>query len=399
VLERVAAVPAATFGADHWGRAPLLSRARELPLGGFADLFGPAAVDELISRRGLRTPFLRMAKDGSVLAPARYTRGGGAGAGAPEQVADDKVLALLDDGATLVLQGLHRTHPPVIELANELSAELGHPVQVNAYVTPPQNQGFAAHYDVHDVFVLQITGTKQWRIHEPVLLDPLPEQQWEQRRDEVAARATETPLIDTALEPGDALYLPRGYLHSATALGAFTIHLTVGVHPVTRHRLVREILAGAKGTRELRRSLPMGVDLGDPSVLAPEVAATVAALREHVDAAEPAPIAAAVAADLRELTRAEPLAPLAALAAAANLGPGTALRLRRGLRAAVSADGDAVTVRLIDTTVRFPVAAQAALKFVLDAAGFTPEQLPGLEPDEQLVIARRLLREGIVVPA
>lgn len=398
MLERVAAVSAATFGADHWGRAPLLSRARELPLGGFGDVFGPDAVDELVSRRGLRTPFLRMAKDGSVLAPARYTRGGGAGAGAGDQVADDKVLALLDDGATLVLQGLHRTHPPVIELANELSAELGHPVQVNAYITPPQNQGFAAHYDVHDVFVLQITGTKQWRIHEPVLLDPLPDQPWEQRRDEVAARAGEPALIDTVLEPGDALYLPRGFLHSATALGAFTIHLTVGVHPVTRYRLAREILAGSKGSRELRRSLPMGVDLGDPSVLAPHVAATVAALREHVEAAEPAPLAAAVAADLRELTRAEPLAPLAALAAAANLGPGTALRLRRGLRADVGASDDAVTVRLIDTTIRFPPAAQPALKFVFDAAGFTPEQLPGLEPDEQLVIARRLLREGIVVP-
>ena len=52
-------------------------------------------------------------------------------------------------------------------------------------------------------------------MHEPVLVDPLPDQDWEKRRDEVAARAAEAPLIDTVLEPGDALYLPRGYLHSA----------------------------------------------------------------------------------------------------------------------------------------------------------------------------------------
>src|SRR6266480_4558078 len=75
-------------------------------------------------------------------------------------------------GATLVLQGLHRTWPPLVAFASELAAELGHPVQVNAYVTPPQNTGFAAHYDVHDVFVLQIAGRKKWRVHEPVLTDP-----------------------------------------------------------------------------------------------------------------------------------------------------------------------------------------------------------------------------------
>jgi hypothetical protein len=298
-----------------------------------------------------------------------------------------------------VLQGLHRTWPPIIDLANELSADLGHPVQVNAYITPPQNQGFAAHYDVHDVFVLQITGTKQWRVHEPVLVDPLPEQDWEQRRAAVAARAGEPPIIDTVLAPGDALYLPRGYLHSAQALGEFSIHLTVGVHPITRHRVMREIVASTRDDRELRRSLPMGVDLGDPSVLASEFAATVTALRAHLDSAEPTGAAAAIATDLRDLTRPEPLAPLAALTAAASLAPSSRLRLRRGLRALVSADGDAVTVKLIDTSVRFPIAADAALKVVLDGREFTPAQLPGLDPDEQLVVARRLLREGIVVSA
>src|SRR3712207_7315153 len=41
-------------------------------------------------------------------------------------------------------------------------------------------------------------------------------------------------VIDAVLRPGDALYLPRGYLHSATALGAISAHLTVGIHSVTR---------------------------------------------------------------------------------------------------------------------------------------------------------------------
>ena len=39
-------------------------------------------------------------------------------------------------------------------------------------MTPPQNQGFSNHYDVHDVFVLQIEGEKRWQIHAPVLRGP-----------------------------------------------------------------------------------------------------------------------------------------------------------------------------------------------------------------------------------
>ena len=151
------------FADRYWATSALLTPAAELDRD-FTDLFSTAAVDELISRRGLRTPFLRMAKDGSVLASAAFTRSGGVGAGIADQAADDKVLGQLAGGATLVLQALHRTWPPLIEFGSMLAAELGHPVQINAYITPPENRGFAAHYDTHDVFVLQVAGSKRWTI-------------------------------------------------------------------------------------------------------------------------------------------------------------------------------------------------------------------------------------------
>ena len=278
-LARCIGVPVPEFAAAYWGRRPLLTRTVDSKQN-FTDLLDAEAVDELVSRRGLRTPFLRMAKAGSVLATERFTRSGGSGATIADQVADDKVLNELADGATLVLQALHRTWPALVRFSSELSTELGHPVQINAYITPPQNQGFAAHYDNHDVFVLQVAGRKRWRVHEPVLLDPLPDQKWEQRRTAVSAKAEQEPLIDTVLEPGDALYLPRGYLHSASALGELTIHLTVGVHPITRNTLLHQLIDAAGSDIELRKSLPMGVDLSDPAVLAPHLAATAAALAD-----------------------------------------------------------------------------------------------------------------------
>jgi hypothetical protein len=381
--------------AHYWGRQPYLRRSEGRS---YSDLFDAAAVDELVSRRGLRTPFLRMAKDGSVLPAARFTRGGGAGAGSPDQAADDRVLDRMAEGVTLVLQGLHRTWPPLVDFGVTLADELGHPVQINAYVTPPDSQGFAAHYDVHDVFVLQIHGRKQWRIHEPVLRDPIGDQPWEQYRDEVAARAEEPALIDTVLDPGDALYLPRGYLHSAVALGETSIHLTVGIHALHRYQLARHLLGLVKDDADLRSALPVGVDLTDPTVLGPHVRAVVAALHEALDRVDPDRVAALVGADLAAQTRPAPLGPLAQLQAQAALTARTSLRLRPALRVRLTTAGGETRLSLPDKRIALPAASEPALKLVLGGAAFEPGDLPGLDPEEQLVIARRLLREGVVVP-
>ena len=101
----------------------------------------------------------------------------------------------------MVFQGLHRTWPPLIEFTGQLVADLGHPVQVNAYLTPPAAQGFAAHYDTHDVFVVQVAGRKHWTIHEPVVRLPRPDEPWDGRRAAVAARAQEPPTSTPSCAP------------------------------------------------------------------------------------------------------------------------------------------------------------------------------------------------------
>ncbi|SHH20881.1 Cupin superfamily protein [Jatrophihabitans endophyticus] len=398
-LTRCVSCTADVFAREYWGRAPLLSRAAELR-GSFTDLLDTAAVDELVSERGLRTPFLRMAKEGAVLNAGTFTRGGGAGATVTDLAADDKVLAQLGDGATLVLQALHRSWPPLVEFGSRLADELGHPVQVNAYVTPPQNQGFAAHYDVHDVFVLQVSGRKKWTIHAPVVDSPLDNQPWDKRKDAVAARTADEPVIDTVIEPGDALYLPRGTIHSAAALGETSIHLTVGVHPLTRYHLVKHLLAAVQEDPALRTSLPVGVDLADPDVLADELSATLAALHRALDAQPVAAAAEHVGTNLMQRTRPEALAPLAQLTAAASLTAATPVRRRAGLRIRVRRDADGATALvLLDRTVTVPAAAADAVKTVLTGAAFTPAELPGLDDDGRLALVRRLLRDGVLVPA
>jgi len=397
-LGRCIAVDPGTFAAAHWGREPLLTRAAELPVG-FGDLLDLDAADELLSRRGLRTPFLRIARDGDVLDSKHFTGGGGAGAEIADQVRDDRVLRLFADGHTVVLQGLHRLWPPIIDFAGRLAAELGHPCQANAYITPPSARGFAAHYDVHDVFVLQLAGAKRWNVHRPVHPAPLRSQPWNQHAAAVAQAAREPPLIDALLEAGDALYLPRGYLHSGTALGDTSAHLTIGVHVVTRFALVDALCALVAGDERLRESLPMGIDTADPEQLAPHLGTVVDVLTEALRRVPAQDVARTVRQRAWTGTRPEPLRPLANAGFARSLRGDARVRLRAGLAHRLTRTGDGVTLELADRTITLPASTAAALELLLLGGGVEVAELPDLADDDRLVLVRRLLREGVLVPA
>ena len=395
-LGRVAPDPA--FAAEHWGRAPLLTRAADRDA--FRDLLDLDGVDELLSRRGLRTPFLRIARNGTVVDSSSFTGPGGVGAEIGDQVRDDRVAALFADGHTVVLQALHRTWPAVIDLCTSLAADLGHPVQANAYVTPPSSRGFSAHYDVHDVFVLQLAGRKHWTVHAPVHDDPLRDQPWNDHARAVAARARDdAPAIDTVLEPGDALYLPRGWLHAATALGEVSAHLTVGVHVVTRYALVEALAALVAHDPALRASLPLGLDVADPDALAPHVDSVREALVEALGRVRPDDVARRVRRRVWAGNRPEPVRPLAHTAFTDGLAEGDVVRLRTGLGHRLLERGEQVVLVLPDREVALPVRTGSALRAILGGEPVAVGSLPDMDPADQLVLVRRLLREGVLVPA
>lgn len=395
-LRRLVAGDRDAFAAQGWGRSPLLSRAKDLA-GGFDDLLEPGAVDELVSQRGLRTPFLRVAKDGTTLGDRVFTAPGGTGAGIADQVSDDKLVALFADGATLVLQGLHRLWPPIITFAQQLAADLGHPVQVNAYVTPPTSRGFSDHYDVHDVFVLQVEGEKRWSVHAPVHESPLRDQPWTDHRAAVERAAGAEPTIDTVLRPGDVLYLPRGTLHAATALGGISTHLTVGVHIWTRFTLAEQLVAEAVsrlgGDSAVRASLGLGVCVGDPDAIEGDVELVRDRLLKALSDVRAADVAAGLAGPARDAQRAAPVGPLAQLRAGSDLHDDDLLQLRSHLDALIAerVDGSA-ELRSRAATLRLEDGEADVVRMLL-AGDPTPVARIGRD------LARRLLASAVLVPS
>ena len=396
-LARCISISADEFAADYWGRKPLLSRAAELGQD-FSDLFSIEAVDELASTRAIRTPFVRMANEGDLLAPGKYTGPSGFGAEVGDQLDADKVLTEFAGGATLVLQGLHRTWAPLREFTRRLVAELGHPAQVNAYVTPASSRGFDPHYDVHDVFVIQVYGEKHWVIHPPVLENPLRDQPWSDRAAEVAARASETPAIDATFAPGDVLYLPRGWIHSATALGGTSIHLTIGVSALTRWDIVEQVVSRLVDDSSLRSSLPLGFDRASAEELEQLVGGTTAAMRTALgDGLDPAPIGRSLKRTLAASTRPEPVAPISTVERLAGLSSVDVVRWREGLDATVERGTADVRIILRTKTVTLPLEAAEAVEALASGLPSAAISLAGLDEKSSLVVARRLVREGVLV--
>jgi ribosomal protein L16 Arg81 hydroxylase len=401
VLSRCIGIESDVFATEYWGRKPLLSPSGELPRD-FCDLLSPDMVDELIAERGVRAPFIRLAKEGQVLAKNSYLGPAGFGAEIADQVDSAKVLAQLASGATVVLQGLHRLWPPLIDFVRRAVDDIGHPAQANAYITPPGNRGFDFHYDVHDVFVLQVSGSKRWIVHEPVHPHPLPSQPWTDHRAQIADRVTGEAVIDVELTEGDALYLPRGWVHAAQALDTTSIHLTIGVAAMTPVDVARAVLDELSAHENFRAPLPLGINPVDRDDLTATAAKVISQIVTHLrDDAEVLSSAAAerLISGHSSRTRAEAVRPLATLRAAADAAL-TTVRRRHGINATITEGPDGrVILGLPDKTIVFPGYCAAALAELVSGREGDATALPGLDRADGGVLIRRLLREGVVVPS
>jgi ribosomal protein L16 Arg81 hydroxylase len=151
---------------------------------------------------------------------------------------------LFRDRGSLAVNSLDLFHPEVNRLASEFRDWTGQDVGINSYFTPGGSQTLNWHWDTHDVFVLQVEGEKRWHLHEPCF--PLPLAQGHPRAWPQFNEKASKQVAKTVLKKGDVLYIPRGMPHFAQSLaGSDSLHLTVGLYPVTWYDLIETMLERA----------------------------------------------------------------------------------------------------------------------------------------------------------
>lgn len=142
------------------------------------------------------------------------------------------------EGYTIALRGMEFRLECLANIADGLASLFGQPsVGANMYLTPPNSQGLACHYDDHCVFVCQLFGAKQWKIFErPSVQLPRLYHPCDIVTGVEQAESSMAECRQFLLREGDILYIPRGFPHEActeddgrTGSAEFSLHLTLGV--------------------------------------------------------------------------------------------------------------------------------------------------------------------------
>ncbi|MCF3106291.1 cupin [Streptomyces roseoverticillatus] len=211
------------FTGRQWQREPAVFTPETL-----ASPLGLDELDAAFDGGLLRTPYLEMVRSDKVtVPPAAYTTSRVVNGVTHDGFADRaKVVAQLRSGATLLLRCVDQWHRPTGELVARLSEELGRRVEAFFFVTPAGGQGLAVHRDDADVFVLQAAGRKTWYVHDaPALPD------WS--LGELPDDERSPLLLQSVLEPGSVLYVPRGFAHRAVGAAGLSAHLSLTIRDVS----------------------------------------------------------------------------------------------------------------------------------------------------------------------
>ena len=214
----------------------------------FHGLLSIDRIDEIIASTELPPSSLDMVRKEPPIERSYYTfKNGNIDRGA--------VIRHYQEGATIILPQLHLADEILAKFCRSLENVFSSHVQTNIYLTPGSSQGFNTHFDDHDVFVIQLSGTKKWRLYQKPIDNPYRGESFNTKDYKAGELQKEFELKE-----GECVYIPRGLMHDAISVGEkASLHITVGLIVKKWADLMLEALSEvAIRNPRFRRSLPPG---------------------------------------------------------------------------------------------------------------------------------------------
>ncbi|XP_078191496.1 ribosomal oxygenase 1 [Callithrix jacchus] len=214
----IAPLPPDHFYRRLWEREAVLVRRQDHTY--YQGLFSTADLDAMLRNEEVQF--------GQHLDAARYINGRRETLNPPGRALPAAAWSLYQAGCSLRLLCPQAFSTTVWQFLAVLQEQFGSMAGSNVYLTPPNSQGFAPHYDDIEAFVLQLEGRKLWRVYRPRV-----------PTEELALTSSPNfsqddlgePVLQTVLEPGDLLYFPRGFIHQAECQnGVHSLHLTLSTY-------------------------------------------------------------------------------------------------------------------------------------------------------------------------
>ncbi len=231
------------FFTSYWEQQPLhIERTSNNP---FATLLTVDDIETMLTTHELFYPIVQLSQSGLSIPASEYTD-------ANNKIISARMLSRHQSGSTIVMSHAHKLLGPLMELCRSVQRSLMMRCQTNLYLSPPGKQGFNPHFDTHDVFILQVSGTKTFNFYAGGARFPTSADRFNKDVHTIGEKTEEIKL-----SAGDTLYIPKGFVHDAVADDSEpSLHITLGVYPVLMHELMGELIQiGIETDAELRRSV------------------------------------------------------------------------------------------------------------------------------------------------
>jgi hypothetical protein len=213
----------------------------------YKDILSLDLVDTIIDQHRQTGDNFRVTKRNEPIPPYQYLNADGS-------YNLNKLYAFYADGYSMVLRRIDQFWLPIKELCHNLRQTISHNVKVNMYLTPPNSVAYLPHTDAHDVLILQISGTKHWKLYDTLYETPLVDSLQPILNKDMISNPREVTM-----EAGDLMYIPRGVPHHAYTLDESSLHLTIGIFPVQMIDFItKSIEVQAYQNNALRKALPFG---------------------------------------------------------------------------------------------------------------------------------------------
>jgi Cupin superfamily protein len=222
------------FVAGHWSGRPLLIR--RAARGYFDSIVSPQDVERVLASADLLIGDVREVRQSQSSATASlHVKGFGP---ATVEIDRQSIVDTFQSGGTIVLQGVERHLPALKSVCLEASRLLGGACWANAFLGRRNAESFAIHKDSHSVFALHLYGTKVWRLPSIVVIGEPDAYTTDLAASPDGIESDQALAVSVEVRAGDTLFIPRGTPHVATATSDRTMHVSLGVRPITWRSLV-----------------------------------------------------------------------------------------------------------------------------------------------------------------
>jgi ribosomal protein L16 Arg81 hydroxylase len=353
----------------------------------FRDLVSIELLDQYLERKDIRYPGIRLVKNGLELPQTDYLTNFPYGNKVFDNVIDnDRFFTLFSQGATAVFQAIHKTLPSLSGFCQRIEKYYNFPLQTNIYLTPRSSKGFQAHFDNHDVFVLQVHGSKVWKVYDSPIY--LPTETFEKSM----LPEHMVPQIEVELKQGDTLYIPRGFVHEAVTTNQVSMHITLGLLSYKWIDVLRLIVNDAHKINGFKESFRF--DKLDEQEIEKTIKDLVNQLLSVVDYSNISKkfktrfIKKGLTSDnnrLLDMIRAD------------EVNAATIFELRNEISYNIAETDAEIILSYYNKQVKFPAYVLATIKAMANSKSFTVEGLnSNIDTAGKLVLCKKLLQEGFL---